>query len=130
MLWFDPSRSAIELPLLPRVHDGRHEALALVRPVPGQRLVLRLWQTDAMLRETAQPIWVGTVTQEAIIRPLPWFNLPRDGRDFNQPRLTLLDSLPGVPARLAKRGEIPGPVDEQTIIWDKQVLLAREPGIP
>ncbi|PIQ12575.1 MAG: PA-phosphatase [Hydrogenophilales bacterium CG18_big_fil_WC_8_21_14_2_50_58_12] len=130
LLWFDPSRSAIELPLLPRVHDGRHEALALVRPVPGQRLVLRLWQTDAMLRETAQPIWVGTVTREAIIRPLPWFNLPRDGRDFNQPRLTLLDSLPGVPARLAKRGEIPGPVDEQTIIWDKQVLLAREPGIP
>ena len=133
LLWLDPSRSAMELPLLPRVHDGRHEALALIHPVPGQRdqrLVLRLWRTDTMLREAAQPVWVGMVAQESLIHPLPWFNLPRDGRDFNQPRQTLLDCLPGVPARLARRSEMPGPVDEQTIIWDKQVLLAREPERP
>ncbi|GAO35504.1 PA-phosphatase [Sulfuricella sp. T08] len=130
LLWLDPSRSAMELPLLPRAHDGRHEGLALIHPVPGQRLVLRLWQTDTVLRETAQPVWVGMVTRETVIHPLSWFSLPRDGRDFNQPRQTLLDSLSGVPARLARRGEIPGPVDEQTIIWDKQVLLAREPEMP
>lgn len=130
LLWLDTSRSAMELPLLPRVHDGRHEALALIHPVSGQRLVLRLWQTDTVLRETAQPVWVGTVTRETVIHPLSWFSLPRDGRDFNQPRQSLLDSLSGVPARLARRGEMPGPVDEQTIIWDKQVLLAREPETP
>ena len=129
LLWFDTSRTAMQLPLLPHVHDGRHETLALMYPVkgkPDQRLVLRLWSSEKMLQATHTPIWVGTVTEERIRRPLAWFNLPQDGQDFNAPRRILLESLSGLQAQVVKRDGMPVPVNEE-VVWDKTVLLAREP---
>lgn len=129
LLWFDTSRPAMQLPLLPHVHDGRHETLALMYPVKGkpeQRLVLRLWSSEKMLQATRTPIWVGTVTEERIRRPLAWFNLPQDSKDFNAPRRVLLESLSGLQSRLVRRDGVPVSVDEE-VVWDTTVLLAREP---
>ena len=129
LLWFDISRPAVQLPLLPHVHDGRHETLALMYPVegkPDQRMVLRLWSSEKMLQASRTPIWVGTVTEERMRRPLAWFNLPQDGQNFNTPRQVLLESLSGLQARLVKRNSVPAPVNKE-VVWDKTVLLSREP---
>lgn len=129
LLWLDTRRPAMQLPLLPHVHDGRHETLALMYPVkgkPDQRLVLRLWSSEKMLLAPRTPIWVGTVTEERISRPLAWFNLPQDGQDFNAPRLVLLESLSGLQARLVNRNGVPVSASEE-VVWNKTVLLTREP---
>lgn len=128
LLGFDTRRPAMQLPLLPRVHDGRHEALALIYPLkgkPDQRLVLRLWSSEKTLTPRT-PIWVGTVTEERISRPLAWFNLPQDGQDFNAPRQVLFESLAGLPARLVGRDSVPQSVSEE-VVWDKTVLLVYQP---
>lgn len=128
LLWFDTRRPAMQLPLLPRVHDGANEALALIYPLkgkPDQRLVLRLWSSEKTLTPRT-PIWVGTVTAERISRPLAWFNLPQDGQDFNVPRLALFESLSGLPTRLVGRDGVPQSVSEE-IVWDKGVLLVHQP---
>jgi undecaprenyl-diphosphatase len=119
----------MQLPLLPHVHDGRHETLALMYPVkgkPDQRLVLRLWPTEKMLQVPRTPIWVGTVAEERISRPLAWFNLPQDGQDFNAPRQVLLESISGLQARLVDRKSVPAAASEETV-WDKGVLLIYQP---
>ncbi|KVW97864.1 bifunctional DedA family/phosphatase PAP2 family protein [Thiobacillus denitrificans] len=129
LLWFDTRRPAMQLPLLPHVHDGRHEMLALIYPLkgkPDQRLVLRLWSSDKMLQAPRTPIWVGTVTEERISRPLAWFNLPQDGQDFNTPRQILFESLSGLPTRLVGRDGVPQSVSED-VVWDKGVLLVYQP---
>lgn len=129
LLWFDTRRPAMRLPLLPHVHDGRHEALALIYPLkgkPDRRLVLRLWSSGKVLQAQRNPIWVGTVTEERISRPLAWFNLPQDGQDFNAPRLALFESLSGMPTRLVKRDGMPRSASEE-IVWDKAVLLVYQP---
>jgi len=57
-----PSLPLHELPVIPHVHDGRHEALALVKDrAPKQRLVLRLWATHCHI-DGAVPLWVGDIT--------------------------------------------------------------------
>jgi membrane protein DedA with SNARE-associated domain/membrane-associated phospholipid phosphatase len=59
-----PSLPLAELPVIPHVHDRRHESLALVRTGPdGTREVLRLWQTRYRL-SNGEPIWVGNVTTQ------------------------------------------------------------------
>ncbi len=132
LLWFDTTRPVMQLPLLPRVHDGHYEALALIYPVANrndQRLVLHLWNTGVVLRERNQPVWVGVVILETLRRPLSWFNLPQDGKDFNYPRQVLLASLTGVKLRLDKRANILNSKNER-IAWDRQIILALEPGNP
>lgn len=128
LLWLDTTRPAMQLPLLPRAHDGRYEALALIYPVlnrDDRRLVLRLWPADTVLRDQGQPVWVGTVTQETLRRPLSWFNLPQDSMNFDQPRQVLLESLVDVRVRLARRTNTLGS-EEERITWDGWVVLALE----
>lgn len=128
LFWLDTRLTAMQLPLLPRVHDGHYEALALVYPVdgkPDQRMVLRLWSSEKMLQAPLTPIWVGTVTEENISRPLGWFNLPMDSQDFNAPRRVLFESLSGLQAQLVNRNDVPESASEK-IVWDNTVLLTRE----
>ena len=128
LLWLDTSRPAMQLPLLPRIHNGDYDALVLIYPVANrhdQRLVLRLWDSGVVLHEHRQPIWIGSVTLETIRRPFSWFNLPHDGEDFNQPRLILFNSLKGLDLHLAQRAHTLN-FGNKRIIWDKQVLVAQE----
>ena len=131
LLWLDPRHPVMQLPLLPHAHDGRHETLALIRPIkgtPDHRLVLRLWPTEYALSAPRTPIWVGTITEEAIYRPLAWINLPRDGQDFNTPLRILLDNLSSLPVQRVIRNAASAPVGENgNIVWDKSVLLAYQP---
>ena len=51
-----------DLPVLPQVHDGRHESLVMVKPDgDGRRWVLRLWPAWRSLDPGAVPLWIGNV---------------------------------------------------------------------
>lgn len=59
-----PSLPLTELPVIPQVHDGHHEALVLTRTEgKDQREVLRLWPTHFRLND-GTPLWVGNVTRQ------------------------------------------------------------------
>jgi undecaprenyl-diphosphatase len=127
LLLLDTERPAMLLPVLPRVHDGRNQALALIRALPDaadQRLVLRVWSAGAVLAEQPVPVWVGTVTRETIQRAFGGFNLPRDGNDYDAPRTTLGRTLAGVAVREVQRSDIAGR-ETTPVQWDGGVLLAR-----
>ncbi len=62
MRLLSPSLPLAELPVIPHVHNGRHEALHLVKDAADDiRVVLRLWATHYRL-EDQTPLWVGDVT--------------------------------------------------------------------
>jgi membrane-associated phospholipid phosphatase len=64
MRLLSPSLTLAELPVIPQVHDARHEALVLGRPAGADsREVLRLWPTQFKLDDGA-PLWVGNVTRQ------------------------------------------------------------------
>jgi undecaprenyl-diphosphatase len=58
-----PSLPLARMPLLPHVHDGRHEVAAWIYPDEERRLVLRLWPTSATLAG-GEPVWVGAVSEQ------------------------------------------------------------------
>jgi len=60
-----PSLPLAELPVIPQVHDGHHEALVLTKAAasPDHREVLRLWPTRWRLTD-GRPLWVGNVTRQ------------------------------------------------------------------
>jgi undecaprenyl-diphosphatase len=64
MRLLSPSLPLEELPVIPHVHDGHHEDLAMVSPAgEGRRLVLRLWSTPYRV-DGRGPLWVGNVTAQ------------------------------------------------------------------
>ena len=64
MRLLSPSLPLDELPVIPQVHDGRHEALILTRAAgPDRREVLRLWPARFRL-EDGTPLWVGNVSRQ------------------------------------------------------------------
>ena len=62
-----PGVALQELPILPQVHDGRHESLILLRNTSeGDRFVLRLWATDVSIDPGGRPLWIGNVTEQTL----------------------------------------------------------------
>jgi len=81
------------LPLLPQVHDGRHERLLLVKRSAGRLLALRLWDSGVRLAPGAQPLWIGTASTLDAHRPLPGLVLPRTTDGFESARKALATDL-------------------------------------
>jgi undecaprenyl-diphosphatase len=60
-----PSLPLQQLPVLPQVHDGRHEVLALEKQLPGDtRLILRFWSSPFQLTPGKRPIWLGSIAPQ------------------------------------------------------------------
>jgi hypothetical protein len=101
-----PSLPLEELPLVPQVHDGRHEALALVKTDgQGRRLALRLWPTRFRLAE-GQPLWVGNVAALHKARILDLIAFPAtDPEDTGLPPEVRAD-LEGLAGRLPPGAQV------------------------
>ncbi len=60
-----PSTRLAELPLIPQVHHGEHEALALTTPLnDDHRLVLRLWDSHLRLQPGNRPVYLGSLSHQ------------------------------------------------------------------
>lgn len=85
MKLLSPSLPLRELPVIPHVHDGRHESLALVKNLPdGGRLVLRLWTTPYRIEDTI-PLWIGNVTAQHKRAILDLLAMPTTAPDKRSP---------------------------------------------
>jgi membrane protein DedA with SNARE-associated domain/membrane-associated phospholipid phosphatase len=95
LLWLSPHAEAPELPVLPQVHDGRHDALRLVRHAEdGETLyVLRLWPTRWQLRPGATPVWTGTVAELELRQPASLFSFVVTGSTDTVPFARLREDL-------------------------------------
>jgi membrane protein DedA with SNARE-associated domain len=74
-----------QLPVLPRLHDGRTERLRLVHIDQGRRLVLRLWSSDVKIEENDAPLFVGTIEEQQTRGLVRLITLARDTGDYEQP---------------------------------------------
>lgn len=108
--WLLPSPAIAELPVLPQVHDGRHEALIMLNAQePGQRdreatidrntqLVLRLWNSGIVLDPHEEILWIGNVTRQAQ-RQILFLRLPFALAEYDTP----LEALTGLPGSIEQR---------------------------
>jgi len=77
------------------------------------------WDADLELSNgKPSPLWIGSVVEERIERPLSLFSFVRAQADANTPRDTLARMLG--PVRIANRSD-----NETDAIWDGGVLLLR-----
>lgn len=106
--WLIANVDPAALPVVPRLASGQLPSLILILQndaAPNRsRFVLRLWATDLELTDgTSSPVWVGSVVEERLDRPLSLFTLARTQPDMNTPRQVLApadsnrDALPLVP---------------------------------
>ena len=96
MKLLSPSLPLWELPVIPHVHDGRHDALTLVKQAPGgSRLVLRLWATAYRIGGT-RPLWVGNVTSQHKRTVLDLLAIPATDPDTRNPLESVRDDFSGL----------------------------------
>jgi len=129
LTWLSAAASPVELPVVPFFTSGRLPSLTLVQlygdaAPAGSRLVLRMWAVDIKLTNgKPRPVWVGSVVEERLYRPISLFTVASTQSDTNRPREVLAAALDG--GRLASRTEGVGNAS-----WDRRVLLAREGHLP
>lgn len=129
LLWLSPAPALAELPVLPVVHDGRHESLLLMHPgtAPDRRLVLRLWPADTRLKENGENVYTGNVSEQHLVQPVPLFWFPRTGSDFETPLLKLQAQLQLLDQRLVQHPLANPSAAAHSTTWQGKVLLLRQP---
>jgi len=133
--WLLPAPGLAELPVLPQVHDGRHESLLMIGSPDANRaqeepifnrdrqLVLRLWDTGIVLDPDAVPLWVGSVSLQETGRVL-FLTLPVTAREYDAPLALLEQSLNGLgQQRLVQRSL--GATKRESR-WSGSILLIRD----
>jgi undecaprenyl-diphosphatase len=125
--WLLPSPDLAELPLLPQVHDGRHEALRMIGPpqpaVGGRRsarMVLRLWSADADLTPGDTPVWIGSASLEEP-RQITLLTIPVSAEGYEAARDAVRAAAVNGEARVVERDDAP----LGAVHWDRKVLLLR-----
>ncbi len=125
LYWFQPDVPLQQLPVLPQVHDGRHERLVLTHPAGAQlQWVLRLWPSNVRLQPGTSSLWVGSVSAQLVQRRFGLISYPVTSNAFNRPRTALMHDLQGWDWREVRRQD----ADTQTRVhWDGGILLIRPP---
>jgi len=124
--WLAPEPPLDQLPVLPRLHDGRHEALLLVRATDraDTRLLLRVWPAHTVLQPKGTAVWIANVSYEQLKERRFMLSLPDTLPDLNKPLEELRSALGDLNNRLVHRIAHP----DETAQWDGSVLLIRAPG--
>ncbi|KUM25876.1 PA-phosphatase [Mesorhizobium loti] len=119
--WLTATAAPVDLPVATRLAGGRLPGLTLVHEstvTPNQsRLVLRLWPSDLELAGTGpSPVWVGSVVEEQLERPLSLFTVAWVSQHINAPRDALAAGFQG--GKFALRPNASGYSN-----WDGRILL-------
>jgi len=122
--WLAPAATLEELPLLPQVHDGRHEALRMIFPLPASQegpreLVLRLWKSSVVLDSDGNQLWIGTVSFEKPGR-FALVTIPVGDQRYEEALVILARALNATGVQLAQRVRNK---EEIRTAWTGEVLL-------
>jgi undecaprenyl-diphosphatase len=123
LAWLSAKADPGELPVVPRFASGELPSLTLVLqkdPAPNvSRFVLRMWPADLEITDGApSPLWVGSVVEERLDRPLSLFTFAWTQRDVNTPRKVVTEAL--------QLGWLVSRVDSASEGWDGRVLLIEQ----
>lgn len=100
LMLLSPSLGLHELPVLPQVHNGRHDAITLTRPyTDNSRLVLRLWPTDTTLSDQSR-LWLGNVSLQQQTTLLNMLTFPETQPDFDTPFRLFRGDISDLPHQL------------------------------
>jgi undecaprenyl-diphosphatase len=124
LAWLTTTTTPAELPVVPHLASERLPSLTLVlqnTAAPNaSRFVLQLWAVDMELTDGSPlPIWVGSVVEEHLNRPLSLLSVALTLPDINTPRDVLANELQS--GRLTFRTGAAVDAD-----WDGRVLLLRQ----
>ena len=127
MNWLAPKPKIDNLPVLPQVHDGRHQALLMIAPPVAEKdrlIVVRLWPSNRELLNSGQPLWIGKVDFLYLEQDLPLITYLRTAPDFGSP----LDFLQSTLHQTGNVGMMLRNFQVQTAAaqWQGEVLLAWE----
>lgn len=123
LYWLLPDVALDQLPVLPQVHDGRHERLLLTRPAgSGRQWVLRLWASQVTLTPGNTPLWIGTVSSQRLQSRFGLASYPVTTVGFVAPLEALRENLQGWQWRSVQRAHAPA---RTRVHWDGSVLLVR-----
>jgi hypothetical protein len=90
------------------VHDGKHEALALEKPLPGDaRLILRFWSSPYRLEPGDRPIWLGSIAPQHKTVVLNLLSYPVTDTRFDGALSLLQQDLNGLDVRMPERPKPP-----------------------
>ena len=124
---FSPETPLEQLPVLPRLHDGRPERLRLVHMDRDRRLVLRLWPTDIKIDGNDAPLSVGTVEEQRRRSLAGLIIVAKDTGEYDRP-LNLIENTLGAKfaVRRERRTDRDPRIDptRQGLPWQGQVLLS------
>lgn len=120
-----------DLPILPQLHNGRHESLCLVlrdrtRVPDSEQIVLRLWPTPVVLGPSQCPLWVGNVTVQHI-RHLPLVRFPATEQDVERPLSVFAAMAADAPSRLVHSAATD---HRRSPAWSGRILLRRASDTP
>lgn len=123
---FSPDTKIEDLPVLPKLHDGRIDSLLLIRDVLGQRLVLRIWPTDLEISPHGIPLFTGTIEVEYKQHTSGLLTLARDIGEYDLPLQTLQKELSrqfAVQVVNRKAYEVQLEHEQPRLQWNGNVLL-------
>ncbi len=114
----------VDLPVVPSFNSGRLPALVLTEPVTGDakaRLIFQVWPADVQIEgKTIEPLWIGSVVEQKIMRPFSLISYPATTSDLKQPSDPLLSAFPD-----AQRVTRPKAISAGSAgSWNGEVLLA------
>ncbi|KFN49150.1 bifunctional DedA family/phosphatase PAP2 family protein [Arenimonas composti] len=103
----DKDIEAGDLPVLGAAHQGRAEALVMVRrgEDPGTLTVLRLWASPVRLQPESLPVWVGSVQQLRFTRRLDFFSFWQARTDDPALLQALARDIGDLDAQLERRAD-------------------------
>ncbi|HLI12515.1 MAG TPA: VTT domain-containing protein [Alphaproteobacteria bacterium] len=130
LAWLAPEADPEDLPVLPRLHDGRPTRLILIEPASDgkgrpTRLILRVWRSNVLLDNgegAPYPLWIGAVAVQRLYHVGSFLTFGMSMRDENAARERLEMAL--APVRVVERKAEPDPW-----AWNGWVLLAHDPSI-
>ena len=101
--WLATSSDIAELPVLPQVHAGRHQALLLRRPIDDQhQLLIQLWPSTWRIKD-GERIWVGTIAAQETRTLTRLFSYPVNDPDAAVPISGLLQQARGFQLKQVER---------------------------
>ena len=127
MNWLAPEAQLGNLPVLPEVNDGQHQALLLIAPLTtndNRLTVVRLWPSGRKFMGNQQTIWIGKVASLYLEDSLPLVSYLRSAADYATPLKKLVTALQGndrIDIQMEHRE-----LSSNEIYWQGDVLLAWE----
>lgn len=119
--WLVVKAPIAELPVLPQVHAGAHQALVLRKAINhDEQWLIRLWPAGAYAGGT--PVWVGALTRQTSRGALRLVRYPQSEPEYDAPLAVLEGGVPGFQGRLARHGGR----DPDDPAWSGGVWLLRQ----